>query len=89
MGCIYTAQGFEFDYIGVIIGEDLQYNPATNSLVGDISKTADPTLRRDRENFENYVKNIYRVLLSRGLIGCFVYFVDKKAEDYFRSRMEA
>lgn len=88
VGCIYTAQGFEFDYIGVIIGKDLQYDPATDSLVGDISKTADPTLRRDRENFDKYVKNIYRVLLTRGLIGCFVYFFDKKVEDYFRSRME-
>jgi len=69
VGCIYTAQGFEFDYIGVIVGNDLYYDPESNSLKGDITKTRDPTLKRDVDNFENYAKNIYRVLQTRGLKG--------------------
>ncbi len=89
VGCIYTAQGFEFDYIGVIIGPDLKYNKETYSLYGDMSATKDPTLRRDPSNFETYMKNIYRVLLTRGMIGCYVYFVDKETEKYFRERMES
>lgn len=88
VGCIYTAQGFEFDYIGVIIGSDLRYNKETDSLFGDVSVTKDPTLRRDPVNFETYMKNIYRVLLTRGMIGCYVYFADKETENYFRERME-
>jgi hypothetical protein len=88
IGCIYTAQGFEFDYIGVIIGPDLKYNKETYSLYGDMSETKDPTLRRDPSNFETYMKNIYRVLLTRGMTGCYVYFVDKDTEKYFRERME-
>jgi DUF2075 family protein len=28
-------------------------------------------------NFETYMKNVYRVLLSRGMKGCYVYFTDK------------
>ena len=32
MGCIYTAQGFDFDYIGVIVGNDLKYNASADSL---------------------------------------------------------
>jgi len=89
VGCIYTAQGFEFDYIGVIIGEDLIYDPSQDKLIADFSKTADPTLRRNRENFETHVKNIYRTLLSRGMKGCYVYFCDKKTEAFFRSRIES
>jgi DUF2075 family protein len=88
VGCIYTAQGFEFDYVGVIIGEDLCYDRKTSSLKCDISKTADPTLLNDQSNFEKYVKNIYRVLLTRGIKGCYVYFVNKELENYFRKNIE-
>lgn len=87
VGCIYTAQGFEFDYIGVIIGDDLIYDPNSDSLKCDITKTRDSTLRRDKENFEKYVKNIYRVLLTRGIKGCYVYFTNKETEEYFRSKI--
>ena len=88
VGCIYTAQGFEFDYIGVIIGPDLQYNKETDTLSGDMSETKDPTLRRDPSNFESYMKNVYRVLLTRGMRGCYVYFTGKETERFFRERME-
>jgi len=87
VGCIYTAQGFEFDYIGVIIGNDLFYDAKTNSLKADITATKDPTLRKSRENFESHVKNIYRTLLSRGMKGCYVYFVNKDVEKFFKSRI--
>jgi len=88
VGCIYTAQGFEFDYIGVIIGPDLKYNKDRDCLYGDLDATEDPILRRKKERFDEYVKNIYRVLLSRGLKGCYVYFVDKNTEQFFKSKMK-
>jgi DUF2075 family protein len=89
VGCIYTAQGFEFDYIGVIIGNDLRYDPHTDSLTGDISASKDPMLKRDVQTFDMHVKNIYRTLLTRGMKGCYVYFTDKGTEDFFRNRMES
>jgi len=87
VGCIYTAQGFEFDYIGVIIGEDICFDPAANRLAANIDATKDPTLRKNQENFERHVKNIYRTLLTRGMRGCYVYFCNKDTENFFRSRM--
>jgi DUF2075 family protein len=87
VGCIYTAQGFEFDYVGVIIGSDLIYDKKTDSLKADITATRDPRLRRGRENFESHVKNIYRTLMSRGMKGCYVYFVDKETEAFFKYRI--
>jgi len=89
VGCIYTAQGFEFDYIGVIVGKDLVYDPACSALRADISATCDPKLRQHSENFETHAKNIYRTLLTRGMKGCYVYFVDKATEKFFRSRIES
>jgi len=84
VGCIYTAQGFEFDYIGVIIGNDLCVDKTTGRIVADISATKDPMLRRSPENFEQHVKNIYRTLLTRGMKGCYVYFTDKETGDILR-----
>jgi DUF2075 family protein len=89
VGCIYTAQGFEFDYVGVIIGMDLVFDSGTAEWKGDPSASADPVVRRARADFLRNVKNTYRVLLSRGMKGCYVTFLDKATETFFRSRMES
>jgi len=88
VGCIYTAQGFEFDYIGVIVGEDLRYDKKNDCIVGNPDGTKDPVLKRNKENFTEYVRNIYRVLMSRGMKGCYVYFVNKEVEEFFKKRIE-
>lgn len=88
IGCIYTAQGFEFDYVGVIFGTDLVYNLDGQRWEGHSENSGDPVVRRSKDQFVNLVKNTYRVLLSRGLKGCYVYFMDKDTERFFKSRME-
>jgi DUF2075 family protein len=89
VGCIYTAQGFEFDYIGVIIGDDLVYDSVLDQLGGNIEATKDPTLRRNANTFETHIKNIYRTLFTRGMKGCFVFFTNKDTEKFFRRFIEA
>ncbi len=88
VGCIYTAQGFEFDYVGVIFGKDLLYNFDRQDWVGDRQQSHDTVVRKSGNKFTNLVKNTYRVLLSRGLKGCYVHFLDRETENFFRSRME-
>jgi uncharacterized protein len=88
IGCIYTAQGFEFDYVGVIFGTDLIYVPETGEWAGDKTKSYDSVVKRSGDGFDQLVKNTYRVLLTRGMKGCYVYFMDKNTEGFFRSRME-
>ncbi len=88
VGCVYTAQGFEFDYVGVIWGPDLVYDFDANAWRGDKTASKDSTVKRAKEGFTEFVKNTYRVLLSRGMKGCYVYFMDKDTERYFKSRME-
>jgi DUF2075 family protein len=87
IGCIYTAQGFEFDYVGVIWGRDLRFQPG-DGWVGDRSVSHDTPVRGAGERFLELVKNTYRVLLSRGMKGCFVYFEDPETEKFVRSRCE-
>ncbi len=87
VGCIYTAQGFEFDYVGVIFADDLRYDPGTGRLAGNKEAHRDPTLLRGKdEEFDTYVRNIYRVLMSRGLKGCYVYFVNQDTREFFEDQ---
>lgn len=88
IGCVYNIQGFELDYIGVIWGKDLVYDFDKQNWVGNKKESADQVVKRSKEQFVDLVKNTYRVLLSRGLKGCYVYFMDKDTERYFRTRME-
>ena len=88
VGCIYTAQGFEFDYVGVIFGKDLTYEFDQQDWIGHKERSFDTVVKRSKDQFVDLVKNTYRVLLSRGLKGCYVCFLDKQTEQFFRSRME-
>lgn len=87
VGCIYTAQGFEFDYIGVIIGDDLKYDVSQGKLVTNYEATKDPTLKRKKESFDTYVRNIYRVLMSRGIKGCYIFCTDPETNRYFKEAL--
>lgn len=92
VGCIYTAQGFEFDYAGVIIGGDLKYDPVSQQIITDKSACKDPVLRQNRQEatmtFDDYVRNIYRVLMSRGMKGCYIYAVDKSLSNYLKGLID-
>ena len=88
VGCVYNAQGFEFDYVGVIFGPDLRYNFDLQRWEGHPEDSHDSTVRSSRDRFVDLVKNTYRVLLTRGMKGCYVHFMDKDTERFIRSRTE-
>lgn len=89
IGCVYTAQGFEFDYVAVIFGRDLRYNPSRRQWEGHRDQSRDTAVKRSGEKFTSLVKNTYRVLLTRGMKGCYVFFEDRDTEAFLRSRMGA
>jgi DUF2075 family protein len=85
VGCVYTAQGFEFDYVGVIFGEDLVFDRGWR---GDRKPSQEPVVKKAREEeFFSLVKQTCRVLLTRGMKGCYVYFEDEATKNFFRGRM--
>ena len=45
-------------------------------------------MKRSKDKFVDLVKNTYRVLLSRGMKGCYVHFMNKETERFFKSRIE-
>lgn len=89
VGCIYTAQGFEYDWSGVIIGPDLIWRDDRFVSVRDANK--DPDFRNrnsvpDRR-FDLLVRNVYKVLLTRGMIGTVIYSTDAETRAALRSLM--
>lgn len=83
VGCIFSAQGFEVDYVGVILGPDIRFDPDARRIVAIPGRTHG--VRASDPDLDTHVKNIYRVLLSRGRLGCFVYCYDQALADYLTS----
>ena len=87
VGTVYTAQGMEFDYIGVIFGNDLVYDWASNKWRAVPENSFDSQIKRNNPELLNHLKNVYRVLLSRAHKGVYIYFIDKETERYFKSHL--
>ena len=88
VGCVYTAQGFEFDYVGVIFGTDLRWDPHEAAWVADKQASYDTVVKRSGERFIDLVRQTYRVLLTRGMKGCRVVFLGEATRDFVRSRLD-
>ena len=87
VGCVYTAQGFEFDYVGVIFGRDLVYS---DGWKGNRKVSQDGVVKKAPEaEFLSLVKHTYRVLLTRGMKGCYVFFEAPKTRDFFLSQIKS
>ena len=91
VGCIHTVQGYDLNYVAVIIGPELSYDDVNHKLVVDIKKYMDINGKRSitsLEELERYIVNIYKTLLTRGINGTYMYIVDKKLANYFKSKVE-
>jgi hypothetical protein len=98
VGCIHTCQGLEFEYVGVIIGDDLRYEnekiitdytkraKTDNSLKG-IKTIAKKNPKKAQKIADEIIKNTYRTLMTRGMKGCYIYCTDKALSNYFKKRL--
>ncbi len=93
VGCIHTSQGLEFDYIGVIIGNDLRYE--NGKVITDYTKRAKSD--RSLDGIQKYgrykeadeiIRNTYKTLLTRGQKGCYIYCEDRALNKYLKERIE-
>jgi DUF2075 family protein len=86
VGCVYTAQGFEYDWNGVIIGPDLVWRG--DCWVAQRSGSKDPDFRSVKtvpnEEFDRLVRNVYKVLLTRGMVGTVIYSTDDETQEMLR-----
>lgn len=86
VGCVYTAQGFEYDWSGVVIGPDLVWRDGR--LVSRREFNRDPDFRNRARvsdaDFDRLVRNVYKVLLTRGMVGTVIYSTDPETRQALR-----
>ena len=99
IGCIHTSQGLEFDYVGLIIGDDMRYE--NHHIVTDFSKRAktDQSMKgikkldkqdhcKAEEKADEIIKNTYRTLMTRGMKGCYIYCTDQNLRNYLKQKIQ-
>lgn len=98
VGCIHTSQGLEFDYVGVIIGEDMQFDgehivtdfnmrAGTDRSMFGIKKMYNEDSEKALKLADEIIKNTYRTLMTRGMKGCYIYCEDMGLQAYFKERL--
>lgn len=98
IGCIHTSQGLDFDYVGVIIGDDMRFE--NGHVITDASKRAstDQSLKgikklekedpdKAHKEADEIIKNTYRTLMTRGMKGCYIYCTDPNLAEYLKKRV--
>ena len=98
-GCIHTSQGLEFDYVGVIMGDDIRFENGhvvtdftgrakTDQSLKGIKKLYKESPEEAKIRADEIIKNTYRTLLTRGMKGCYIYCTDPGMTAYLKKRLE-
>jgi DUF2075 family protein len=98
IGCVHTTQGLEFDYVGVIVGDDLRVENGaivtdpikrakSDASLNGIKKLASTDPDRAQRVADEIIRNTYRVLMTRGMKGCYVFCTNAPLADYLRERL--
>lgn len=94
VGSIHTVQGYDLNYAGVIIGADLRFDAASRKIIFDRASYRD---KKGKENLRKLgrittdeellalIQNIYGVLLTRGVLGTYIYVCDPGLRSYISS----
>ena len=90
MGSIYTLAGLDLNYAGVVIGPDLFFDEIDNSIKVKRENVFDNVVKsiKDSDEIKKYILNIYAVLLTRGILGTYVYVCDNKLREYFKQYID-
>ena len=86
IGCVHTTQGYDLNYVGVIFGPEIDYDETTGTIVVDPSKFFDVNAKKQSSDEEIHANalNAYKVLMTRGIRGCFVYACNDGLKGYLK-----
>lgn len=91
VGSIHTVQGYDLNFAGVIIGNDLRYDAASGRLFVDRDSYRDAKGKENNkqrgivysdDDLLGFIRNIYGVLLTRGIRGTYIYVCDPHLRAY-------
>lgn len=89
VGSIYSVQGFEFDYVGVIWGRDLVRRG--DAWVAQLGENKDAAFKKELASSGTdpvaMLQNVYRVLMTRGMRGTYLTILDEETRAYVEGRL--
>lgn len=91
VGSIYTVQGFDLNYVGVVLGPSIDYDEDKKELVIDVEKYKDTgafsgsnrfdQLSERNRHKEHIILNSINVLMKRGVHGLAIYAVNERLRE--------
>ena len=86
IGCVHTTQGYDLNYVAVIFGHEIDYDDESDSIVIDRSKFFDSKVKDgvDDDTLKQYIVNSYKVMMTRGIKGCYVYACNPRLQNYLK-----
>jgi DUF2075 family protein len=84
IGCVHTTQGYDLNRVGIIFGKEINYNPDKNELEINRNKFYDAKVKEgtDDAQLKRFIINAYKVMMMRGIKGCYLYACNKELQDY-------
>lgn len=86
IGSIHTTQGYDLNYTGLIIGNELKYDLENNKFIVDRNNYYDAKGKADTTDEEllQYLINIYQTMMLRGMLGTYIYVCDEELRKYLK-----
>lgn len=86
IGCIHTTQGYDLNYVGVILGKEIDYDPINNQILIYPDNFYDTNVKKGSspEELKIYIINSYKVMMERGIKGCYIYACNKNINEYLK-----
>jgi uncharacterized protein len=91
VGCIHTTQGYDLNYSGIIFGNEITYDKQTNEIVilkENYYDKAGKASISDPAELKDFIINIYKTIMLRGIKGTYVYACDKNLREYLSKHIE-
>lgn len=86
IGCVHTTQGYDLNYVAVILGREIDYDEESDTIVIDRNKFYDSKVKDgvDDEDLKKYIVNSYKVMMTRGIKGCYIYACNPRLQKYLK-----
>ncbi|HSD15583.1 MAG TPA: DNA/RNA helicase domain-containing protein [Flavobacterium sp.] len=90
VGCIHTTQGYDLNYAGIIFGNEITYDKETDEIVilkeNYFDKNGKQSINNPTE-LKDFILNIYKTIMLRGIKGTYIYVCDKNLREYFANHI--
>jgi DUF2075 family protein/SOS-response transcriptional repressor LexA/predicted GIY-YIG superfamily endonuclease len=87
VGCIHTTQGYDLNYVGIIFGNEISYDEQKNQIVINRENYFDQNGVvgvDDDEDLKQFIVNIYKTIMLRGIKGTYIFACDPKLREYLK-----